>query len=206
VTSCLDRAISPCPLVIVVSGPSGVGKDAILNRMKERKYPFTFITTVTTRRQRSSERHEVDYHFISRDEFQQLLKEDGLLESASVYGNWYGVPKAPVKEALAQGRDTIIKVDVQGAANIKKILPEAVFIFILPPSMLELSHRLTQRCTETVADLSTRLKTAEAEMQQVCNFDYLVMNPCDDIDSAVKDILSIVAAEKCRLNPRRIAL
>ncbi len=205
-TSSLDRMIPPGPLVIVVSGPSGVGKDAILNRMKERNYPFTFITTVTTRRQRSSEKHQVDYLFISKAEFQKLLAEDGLLESANVYGNWYGVPKAPVKEALTKGRDTVIKVDVQGAANIKKILPEAVFIFILPPSMNELSNRLTQRCTETVSDLSTRLKTAEVEMQQIRNFDYVVINPCNDIDSAVKDILSIIAAEKCRVNPRRIKL
>jgi guanylate kinase len=206
VTSRLDRMIPPGPLVIVVSGPSGVGKDAILNRMKERNYPFTFITTVTTRRQRSSEKHQVDYLFISTDDFQKLLAEDGLLESAKVYGNWYGVPRAPVKKALAEGQDVIIKVDVQGAINIKKILPEAVFIFILPPSLDELSVRLTQRCTETVSDLSTRLKTAEVEMQQISNFDYIVVNPCNDIDSAIKDILSIIAAEKCRVNPRRIKL
>jgi guanylate kinase len=194
------------PLVIVVSGPSGVGKDAILNRMKQKGYPFIFITTLTTRPRRNSEKHQVDYHFISVEEFQELLKSDGLLEWANVYGNWYGVPKEPVKEALGRGLDTIIKVDVQGAANIKKILPNAIFIFILPPSMSELSNRLTQRCTETAADLSVRLKTAEVEMQQINHFDYSVMNPCNDIDSAIQDILAIVKAEKCRVNPRRIKL
>ena len=202
--SCIN--LSNNPLVIVISGPSGVGKDAILNRLKERRYPFTFITTVTTRSRREKEKNQVDYHFISQDEFQGLLNNKGLLEWANVYGNWYGVPKEPVKQALRKGQDVIIKVDVQGAANIKKILPEAIFIFILPPSLNELSKRLTKRCTESPSDLSLRLKTAEAEMQQICNFDYLVMNPCDDIDSAIQDILAIVTAEKCRVAPRRITL
>jgi guanylate kinase len=194
------------PLVIVISGPSGVGKDAILTRIKEKGYPFVFITTVTTRPRRSNEKHQVDYNFISVDEFQKLLRSGGLLEWAKVYGNWYGVPKGPLKEALARAQDTIIKVDVQGAANLKKILPGAVFIFILPPSMSELSNRLMQRCTETEGDLTLRLKTAEVEMQQLSNFDYIVLNPCNDIDSAIENILAIVKAEKCRVNPRQINL
>jgi guanylate kinase len=194
------------PLVIVISGPSGVGKDAILNSMKERQYPFFFITTMTTRSRRNNEKHQVDYHFITKPEFQELINNNGLLEYANVYGNWYGVPKSPVKEALAKGLDTIIKVDVQGAANIKKVLPEAVFIFIMPPSVIELSNRLIQRCTESTSDLSLRLKTAEAELNQICQFDYVVMNPCNDIERAIKNIMSIVAAEKCRVNPRRLSL
>jgi guanylate kinase len=198
--------ISPNPMVIVVSGPSGVGKDAILNRMKQSERSLEFIVTMTTRRRRANERHQVDYNFVSADEFQELLKNNGLLEWANVYGNYYGVPRAPVKEALAKGKDTIIKVDVQGAANIKKLVPEAVFIFIVPPSMIELSNRLTRRCTETQDDLTLRLKTAESEMQQICNFDYAVMNPCNEIDSAIKDILSIIKAEKCRVNPRKVVL
>lgn len=195
-----------CPLVIIVSGPSGVGKDAILNRMKERKYPFTFITTVTTRQPRANEKDGVDYHFVSVEEYQALLAGNGLLESARVYGNWYGVPRAPVKEALEQGRDTIIKVDIQGAANIKKVIPEAVFIFIMPPSPEELVRRLTGRSTESASDLELRMKTAESEMQQVCLFDYTVINPCDDIESAIRDILCITTAEKCRVKPREIKL
>ena len=194
------------PLVVVISGPSGVGKDAVLNRLKARKYPFEFITTVTTRPRRANEKDSVDYHFISMAEFNQLQKSGGLLESANVYGNWYGVPKAPVKKALENGRDTIIKVDVQGAANIKKILPDAVFIFITAPSLEELSQRLTRRSTESVSDLSLRLKTAETEMQQICNFDYRVMNPSDDLESAINDILAIITAEKCRCLLRKILL
>jgi guanylate kinase len=195
-----------CPLLVVISGPSGVGKDAILNRMKERKYPFEFITTVTTRSRRGNEKQQLDYHFISIDEFQELLKNEGLLEWANVYGNYYGVPKGPVKEALSKGRDTIIKVDVQGAANIKKILPDAVFIFIAPPSIEELSNRLISRCTENACDLEVRLKTAETELNQIRNFDYVVFNSSNKIDSAIEDIQSIVIAEKCRTTPRNITL
>jgi guanylate kinase len=147
-----------------------------------------------------------DYHFVSEAQFQELLRTDGLLEWAKVYGNYYGVPKRPVKEALGQGRDTIIKVDIQGAQNIKKVAPEAIFIFILPPSPEELSQRLSKRLTENPADLALRLKTAESELKQVSLFDYTVLNPCDDIESAVQDILCILRAERCRTNPRRVAL
>lgn len=197
---------SKSPLVIVVSGPSGVGKDAILNRMKEARYPFFFVTTVTTRKRRESEIDRIHYHFSSVEDFQKLLNDQGFLESANVYGNWYGVPKQPIKEAIIKGLDTIIKVDVQGAANIKKILPEAVFIFINAPSVDELCNRLKSRCTETAADLSLRIKTAQSELEKMADFDYVVMNPPGDIESAVKDILAIVKAEKCRVKKRQIKL
>lgn len=194
------------PQVIVISGPSGVGKDAILNLMKERHYPFFFMTTFTTRRKRANEVDGRDYHFIAEAQFQELLRTDGLLEWAKVYGNYYGVPKGPVKEALGQGRDTIIKVDIQGAQNIKKVIPEAIFIFILPPSPEELSNRLRKRLTENPEDLALRLKTAESELKQISLFDYTVLNPCDDIESAVQDIMSILRAERCRTKPRSVAL
>ncbi len=193
-------------LVIVISGPSGVGKDAILNRMKQRGYPFQFMVTVTTRPKRANEKDKVDYHFVSPNEFQNLLNDNGLLEWAQVYGNWYGVPKGPIKEALAQGKDTVIKVDVQGAATIKKILPEALFIFVAPPSFQELSDRLTNRSTESEADLRLRLKKAEDEMEQICNFDYVIVNRGNELDKAIEQILAIVSAEKCRVNPRKISL
>jgi guanylate kinase len=196
----------PDPLVIVLSGPSGVGKDAILNRLKEQKYPCEFIITMTTRPQRSSEKQQVDYNFVSVDKFQELLKKGGLLEWAQVYGHLYGVPKQAVKEALAIGKDTIIKVDVQGAASIKRVIPEAVFIFIFPPSMDELTKRLRQRRSETPSAQIARLKAAEDEMRQSTEFDYLVCNQSDKIDLAVKQIQAIITAEKCRAKPRKIAL
>ena len=194
------------PLVIVISGPSGVGKDAILNRMKARKYPFYFVTTVTTRKKRNNETDLVDYHFVSTGEYQNLLSNGELLESANVYGNWYGVPKQPVRDAVLKGRDVIIKVDVQGAASIKKILPEAVFIFINAPSLEELSTRLNHRCSETTHDLSLRIQTAQSELKRICDFDYVVMNQSNDIDRAIENILAIIKSEKCRVKQRHVQI
>ena len=194
------------PLLIVLSGPSGAGKDALLTKMKESGYPLEYITTVTTRVQRAEEKDNVDYHFISTVKFQEMLKNNELLEWANVYGNWYGVPKEPIKQALERGRDTIVKVDTQGAATIKKIMPEAVFIFLMPPSREELATRLKQRHTESPSDLALRIKTVEEEIKQLPLFDYRVVNKQDKIDLAVSDITAIIAAEKCRANPRRITL
>jgi len=194
------------PLLIVLSGPSGAGKDALLTKMKESGYPLEYITTVTTRVQRAEEKDNVDYHFISTGKFQEMLKNNELLEWANVYGNWYGVPKEPIKQALERGRDTIVKVDTQGAATIKKIMPEAVFIFLMPPSREELATRLKQRHTESPSDLALRIKTVEEEIKQLPLFDYIVVNRQDKTDLATSDITAIIAAEKCRVNPRRITL
>ena len=192
------------PLLIVLSGPSGVGKDVVLDCLKKSNPNINFVTTMTTRPCRANEKHMVHYHFISIEEFQQLQASNELLESANVYGNWYGVPKKPIREALKQGKDVMVKVDVQGVANIKKIVPQAVFIFLMPPSLEELTNRLKQRHTESEAALATRLQTANGEMQQIAMFDYIVFNPCDKIESAVAEIRAIIAAEKCRVKPREV--
>ena len=194
------------PLLIVLSGPSGVGKDAVLTRMRELNYPLECITTVTTRLRRASEKDHIDYHFISVRKFQAMIDHNELLEWANVYGNWYGVPKQPVKQALDRGQDTIVKVDVQGAATIKKIIPQAVFIFLMPPSIEEVITRLKQRHTESSLDLALRIKTAEEEIKQIPLFDYVVINKQDELDQAVLDIKAITTAEKCRVTPREIAL
>ena len=196
----------PGPLLIVLSGPSGAGKDAILSRMKKSGYPVEFITTVTTRPQRAREKNNVDYHFVSTERFQRMIKDKELLEWAKVYGNWYGVLKEPVKQALEQGQDIIVKVDIQGAATIKKILPQAVFIFLVPPSIEELITRLKDRHTESPFDLGLRLKTAEEEMKQLPQFDYVVVNKQDEIELAVSAIEAIITAEKHRVTPREISL
>ena len=193
-------------LLIVLSGPSGVGKDAVLTRMRELGYPLEYITTVTTRPQRAHERDNVDYHFVSTERFQEMLSRHELLEWAKVYSNLYGVPKPPIKQALEEGRDTIVKVDIQGAATIKKILPQAILIFLVPPSNEELTQRLSERHTETAFDLALRLKTAEEEMKQLPLFDYLVLNQRNEIDLAVSQIEAIVTAEKSRVTPRKISL
>jgi len=193
-------------LLLVLSGPSGVGKDAVLKGLRELKYPLEYITTVTTRPRRAGEKDKVDYHFTSAAKFQEMVKQGELLEWAEVYGNWYGVPREPIKQALDNGRDTIVKVDIQGAASIKKVLPQAVYIFLMPPSVEELMLRLGQRHTETPFDVALRIKTAEEEMAQVAFFDYVVLSRRDEIDRAVADIGAIITAEKCRVKPREIAL
>jgi len=194
------------PLLIVLSGPSGVGKDAVLARMRALGYSLEYITTITTRQQRTKERNKVDYHFVSTEQFQEMITRNELLEWANVYGNWYGVPKQPVKQALGRGQDTIVKVDVQGASTIKKILPQAVFIFLTPSSTEELIARLKQRHTESSFNLALRIETAEEEIKQLPLFDYMVINRQGEIDLAVSDIASIITAEKCRVTPREINL
>jgi guanylate kinase len=194
------------PLLIVLSGPSGVGKDAVLNYLRKSGSNFSFIVTMTTRARRLNEKDNRDYHFVSKEEFQNLLAKNELLESANVYGNWYGVAKQTVRDALQQGKDVLWKVDVQGAANIKKFAPQAVFIFLMPPSLDELANRLRLRYTESPETLALRLKTADSEIKQASKFDYVVVNHCDQLALAALEIQAIAAAEKCRVNPREITI
>ena len=194
------------PLLIVLSGPSGVGKDAVLSYLKASSSNFKFVCTNTTRPRRPNEKDNVDYHFVNPAEFQDLLSHNELLESAKVYDNWYGVPKEPIRQALRQGHDIMVKVDVQGAASIKKLVPQAVFVFLAPPSFDELAARLKQRYTETPESLATRLQACENEMKQIPEFDYVVVNQRNQIESAVNEIKAIIAAEKCRVQQREIAI
>jgi len=194
------------PLLIVLSGPSGAGKDAVLRRLKKFDSSLQHVTTVTTRPRRPREKIDIDYHFVSTERFKEMIAHNELLEWANVYGNWYGVPHQPVKQALDKGQDVIIKVDIQGTATIKKIIPQAVFIFLMPPEIDELATRLEQRHTESSFDLALRMKTAEEEIEQLSLFDYVVINKQDEIDLAVSEIEAIITAEKCRVNPREIAL
>ncbi len=198
--------LRPRQLLIVLSGPSGVGKDAILNRVRELNCQLEFITTVTTRSRRATERENIDYRFVTREKFQEMLAKNQFIEHAEVYGNYYGVPKQPIKDALERRQDVIIKVDIQGAKTIKRIAPQGIFIFIITPTLEELKDRLAKRHTESAFDLSLRLKTAESELEQLHLFDYLVVNRRDQIDRAVSDINAIIAAEKCRLVPREVSL
>lgn len=198
-----DRPVRP--LLIVLSGLSGAGKDVILTRLK-RSYDFEHITTVTTRTQRANESDNIDYRFVSREKFQEMIERNELLEWAEVYSNWYGVPREPIKQALDRGQDVVVKVDVQGAATIKKILPQAVFIFVTPPSIEDLVLRLKQRRTESPAELALRTQTAGEELKHLHLFDYIIFNRQEEIDRALADIKAIIVAEKCRVTPREIAL
>ena len=193
-------------LLIVLSGPSGVGKDALLRKMKEQKYPFHYVVTVTSRPRREGERDGVDYRFISQREFQQMIDNGDLLEWANVYGNYYGVPRKEIGQALSKGKDVIVKVDVQGAATIKRILPQAVFIFLRPPSMEELERRLRQRHSESAKDLALRLRKAEEEMKSLPLFDHVLTSYQGKLDEAISQIQAIVTAEKRRVKPRVVEL
>lgn len=190
-------------LLVIISGCSGVGKDAIINRMKELKIPFFYAVTYTSRPRRAGERGGVDYHFVDQPTFEKMIQNDEFFEWANVYGNLYGVPKKTIKEALAQGKDVIVKVDVQGAATIKRIDPGAISIFIAPPSMEELRRRLTQRKTESGVDLERRLQTAQKEMESMPSFDHVVVSQNDGIDQAIAEIQNIIAAEKAHLRRPR---
>jgi len=178
----------------------------VLTGLRQSAYPLEFIVTVTTRAPRPGEKDGVHYHFVSEAEFQKMVNAGQLLEWATVYGNRYGPPREPVRQALENGKDVVIKVDVQGAATIKKIVPQAVFIFLAPPSMEDLAQRLKKRRTETPADLELRLKTAGEEMEKLPIFDYLVVNRQGELNHAVADIEAIITAEKCRVTPRGISL
>ena len=194
------------PLLIVLSGLSGVGKDTVLAGLRQSAPPLYISVSATTRRRRAGEKDGVDYFFVSPARFQELIDTDQLLEWANVYGHRYGIPREPVRRALQEGKDVIVKIDVQGAATIKKILPQAVFIFLVTPYLEELEQRLKQRSTESSEDLALRLKTAGEELQKLSMFDYIVVNRPGEIKQAVADILSIIAAEKCRVTPRELKI
>ena len=194
------------PLLFVLSGLSGVGKDAVLAGLRRCGLPLEFIVTVTTRPPRPSEHDGVHYHFVSGERFQSLIDGDELLEWASVYGNRYGTPRLAVRDALAAGRDAIVKVDVQGATSIKKVVPQAVLIFLATPSLADLAERLHRRSTESPAHLELRLQTASDELKSLHLFEYIVFNHGGQLGRAVEEVRSIITAEKCRVKPREISI
>lgn len=194
------------PLLVVLSGPSGVGKDAVLTRMKELKRPLYYVVTATTRPCRAGERDGVDYYFLPQKKFQQMIDTGQLLEWAKIYGNYYGVPRDGIARGLSKGMDVIVKVDVQGAATIKKILPQAVFVFLLSPSTEELERRLKQRHSDQPIDLALRLEEAGKEIENLSFFDYVIANYHGKLDDVVSQIDAIVTAERCRVKSRNVIL
>ena len=196
----------PNPLLIVISGPSGVGKDSVLQRMKERDFPFHFVVTATTRGRRENEAHGKDYWFVSKDEFARMIEENELIEYAIVYGDYKGIPKWEVRDALASGQDVIMRVDVQGAESVRKLAPEALLIFITSESEDELERRLRERKTESADSLALRIATARKELQRIEAFDYVVVNHDFQLDDTVDKVRAIIAAEHLRVHQRKVNL
>src|SRR5512133_1274297 len=196
----------PQPLLIVISGPSGAGKDTVLQRMIERELPFHFVVTATTRPRRPTEVHGKDYFFVSKEEFARMIDEDELIEYAVVYGDYKGIPKQQVREALATGQDVVMRVDVQGAETVRKLVPNAVLIFMTVDNEQELERRLRERKTETVEELALRIATARKELLRVDAFDYVVVNADDHLDQAVDTIQAIITSEHQRVKQKKVTL
>ena len=194
------------PLLVVISGPSGVGKDSVIKAMKERDLPFNFVVTATTRAKREDEVHGVDYFFVTTEDFVSMIEDDELLEYATVYEDYKGVPKTQVRQALDSGKDVIMRVDVQGAATIREISPQACLIFLTAQNDAELVERLKLRKTETPRSLNKRIATAREELQRMHEFDYVVLNRDSHLDEAVDTILAIIRAEHHRTSPQKVTL
>lgn len=193
------RAIAR-PRLIVISGPSGVGKDTIIDRLRQVAPEMYYAVTATTRQRRPGEVDGVHYFFYTAEEFATRLAEGEFIESAEVYGYHYGVPRTPIRNAFARGQDVVVKVDPQGAQTFRRLTPEGIFIFIAPPSMEELAHRLFTRKTDGEEALFQRLQTVQRELATVELFDYVVFNESDRQDETVRRIMAILTAEKCRIH------
>lgn len=194
------------PLLIVISGPSGAGKDTVMQRMKERGLRFHFVTTATTRLRRPNEVDGKDYLFISAEKFAKMIEADEFMEHALVYGDYKGVPKEQVRKALASGRDVVMRLDVQGAETIRRLVPEALLIFITTDSEEELISRLKERSTETPEALAIRIATTRQELKRVDAFDYVIVNHDDQLDHTVDVVQAIIEAEHHRVKPREVNL
>lgn len=198
--------LHPQPLLIVISGPSGVGKDAVLHSLQKLRLPFHFVITATDRAPRADEVHGVNYFFVTTEEFEQMIAQDELIEYATVYGQYKGVPKDQVRQALASGKDVIMRLDVQGAAKVRELCPEAILIFLVPANQEEWFKRLKERRSETPESLKLRVATAIKELKRIPEFDYVVINAQDKLEQAADQIVAIIDAEHLRVNPRKITL
>lgn len=197
---------APGAMLIIISGPSGVGKDTIIDalRSRPRDPDYHYVVTCTTRGRRPGEVDGVNYHFLDRKRFSALRDAGELLEANEVHGNWYGTPRAQVREALVAGHDVILKIDVQGAQVVKENVPEAVLIFIVPPSLETLFRRLKSRATETADQLELRQRNAAIELARQDDYDYIVENRDGEVDSTAARIDEIIADERARHPDRRV--
>lgn len=191
-------------LLFVLSAPSGTGKDSVINALKEQQADFHVVASVTTRAPRPGESEGNPYYFVNVEQFQRMVANNELIEHAEVHGNWYGQPIRPIRENLRAGRDVLLKIDVQGAATVRKKFPDAIYIFLVPGSIEELVERLTNRHTETEEQIQLRLKNAQNELAQKEQYEYIIENRQGRLDEAVACLQAIMLAEHCRTHPHYI--
>ncbi|KXZ39593.1 guanylate kinase [Alkalithermobacter thermoalcaliphilus JW-YL-7 = DSM 7308] len=185
-------------LLIVVSGPSGAGKGTICKELLNDAHNIKLSVSATTRKAREGEVDGVNYFFISKEKFEDMIEKEEFLEYANVYGNFYGTPKKAVLDTLSQGKDVLLEIDIQGAMKVKEKYPKGVFIFILPPSLKELKERIVKRGTETEEDIIKRFSSALSEIEKIDNYDYFIIN--EDLQRAVYELRSIITSEKNRVS------
>jgi guanylate kinase len=201
---------APGALLAIISGPSGVGKDTIIQALRDRERSMGrdgdrhYVVTSTTRRPRNGEVDGIDYHFLDREEFIRTYRNRGFLEAAEVHGNWYGSPRAEVRDALVAGRDVILKIDVQGAQIVKEQVTEALLIFVVPPSKEELFERLRSRATESADELEVRQRDAAIELARQGDYDHVVLNETGQVERTAEAIEAIIAEEHRRHPDRRV--
>ncbi len=200
------RLVFPNPLLVVVSGPSGVGKSTVVAELAHRHPQVVPIVTATTRPRRPGEEDKVHYHFVTHEAFDQLRASGGLLEHAEVHGSWYGTPVDQVRGILAAGRDAILTIDPQGARAVRGLVPDALLVFVMPPSLDDLSVRLARRGSESAESLARRRRDAEHWMANSADYDYVVVNETDRPEAAAERIWEIIQAEARRDPPRRVRL
>ncbi len=198
--------IHPQPLLVVISGPSGVGKDAVLKSLQKRDLSLHFVVTMTSRKPRAGEEEGVDYFFVTRETFETLIQQNEFLEYAHVYEDYKGIPRSQIREAMRSTRDVILRVDVQGAKTLRVLCPDALLIFLVPTNEKEWFDRLRNRKTETPESLALRLKTARQELQYLAEFDYVVVNAENRLEDTVDTIVAIIKAEHHRVHPRKVTL
>jgi guanylate kinase len=203
VTDPEKRMTFPNPMLVVVSGPSGVGKSTIVAELARRRPQVVPIVTATTRARREGEVDGVHYHFLSEEEFAALIARDGLLEHANNHGHWYGTPVDQVRGILAAGRDAILTISPEGARNVRRLVPDALLVFVMPPTMEDLAERLRSRGSESEASIARRRHDAERWMAESHDYDYVVVNETDRPEEAAERIWEIIQLEARRDPPRR---
>lgn len=203
-TATVEPAPPPATgILFIFSAPSGAGKDTVIQALKDQGFRLHYALTCTTRQRRSNEVEGIHYYFLTMDDFLRLRDEGELLEWAHVHGNFYGVPREPVRRALQRGEDVLLKIDVQGARTVKSLLPDAVLIFLQPPSAEESISRMRRRGTETEAELEQRIRNLKMELESLSNYDYVVPNPHGMVHCAVDKVKAIILAERCRVKRRQ---